>query len=64
MLGLPGIEGTNPASCFPRTVIGHEATCYSRMWSEVRVLFHFFVILLHVLNSFLFFLLFFLSIAV
>lgn len=35
MLGLPGIEGTNPASCFPGTAIGYEATCYSRIWSEV-----------------------------
>ncbi|KZV17791.1 Zincin-like metalloproteases family protein [Dorcoceras hygrometricum] len=35
MLGLPMLEGTNPASCFPRAVIGNEATCYSRLWSEV-----------------------------
>lgn len=35
MLGLPMLEGTNPASCFPRTAIGYEATCYSRIWSEV-----------------------------
>ncbi|XP_073132698.1 probable thimet oligopeptidase isoform X2 [Henckelia pumila] len=35
MLGLPMLEGTNPASCFPRTVVGYEATCYSRIWSEV-----------------------------
>lgn len=35
MLGLPVLEGTNPASCFPRTAIGSEATCYSRIWSEV-----------------------------
>ncbi|XP_073299843.1 probable thimet oligopeptidase [Primulina huaijiensis] len=35
MLGLPMLEGTNPASCFPRAVIGYEATCYSRIWSEV-----------------------------
>nr|VDD01127.1 unnamed protein product [Brassica rapa] len=35
MLGLPVVEGTNPASCFPRAVIGSEATCYSRLWSEV-----------------------------
>ncbi|ESQ28522.1 hypothetical protein EUTSA_v10018203mg [Eutrema salsugineum] len=35
MLGLPMVEGTNPASCFPRAVIGSEATCYSRIWSEV-----------------------------
>ncbi|KAG2321962.1 hypothetical protein Bca52824_015175 [Brassica carinata] len=33
--GLPVVEGTNPASCFPRAVIGSEATCYSRLWSEV-----------------------------
>lgn len=35
MLGLPALEGTNPASCFPRTAIGYEAACYSRIWSEV-----------------------------
>ncbi|XP_041015935.1 probable thimet oligopeptidase [Juglans microcarpa x Juglans regia] len=35
MLGLPVLEGTNPASCFPRSVIGYEAACYSRIWSEV-----------------------------
>ncbi|KAG5380368.1 hypothetical protein IGI04_028210 [Brassica rapa subsp. trilocularis] len=35
MVGLPVVEGTNPASCFPRAVIGSEATCYSRLWSEV-----------------------------
>ncbi|KAH0908417.1 hypothetical protein HID58_031738, partial [Brassica napus] len=35
MLGLPVVEGTNHASCFPRAVIGSEATCYSRLWSEV-----------------------------
>ncbi|GFP94493.1 probable thimet oligopeptidase [Phtheirospermum japonicum] len=35
MLGLPILDGTNPASCFPQTAIGYEATCYSRMWSEV-----------------------------
>ncbi|KAI3981805.1 hypothetical protein MKX01_027790 [Papaver californicum] len=35
MLGLPILEGTNPASCFPRLAIGYEATCYSRIWSEV-----------------------------
>ncbi|CAN8238677.1 unnamed protein product [Cochlearia groenlandica] len=35
MLGLPVVEGTNPASCFPRAVIGSEATCYSRLWGEV-----------------------------
>ncbi|KAM7269210.1 hypothetical protein ACFE04_024707 [Oxalis oulophora] len=35
MLGLPLLEGTNPASCFPRSVIGYEAACYSRLWSEV-----------------------------
>lgn len=35
MIGLPVVEGTNPASCFPRAVIGSEATCYSRIWSEV-----------------------------
>ena len=35
MLGLPALEGTNPASCFPSSVIGYEAACYSRIWSEV-----------------------------
>ncbi|CAN1314185.1 Probable thimet oligopeptidase [Linum perenne] len=35
MLGLPMLEGTNPASCFPRSAIGYEAACYSRIWSEV-----------------------------
>lgn len=37
MLGLPVLEGTNPASCFPRTAIGYEAACYSRIWSEVWI---------------------------
>ncbi|KAA8533259.1 hypothetical protein F0562_033208 [Nyssa sinensis] len=35
MLGLPMLEGTNPASCFPRSAIGYEAACYSHIWSEV-----------------------------
>ncbi|XWS63803.1 hypothetical protein CRYUN_Cryun06bG0133300 [Craigia yunnanensis] len=35
MLGLPMLEGTNPASCFPRCAVGYEAACYSRIWSEV-----------------------------
>ncbi|CAM8982024.1 unnamed protein product [Rhodiola kirilowii] len=35
MLGLPLLEGRNPASCFPRSAVGSEATCYSRLWSEV-----------------------------
>ncbi|EPS67906.1 hypothetical protein M569_06863, partial [Genlisea aurea] len=35
MVGLPMLEGTNPASCFPRTAVGYEGTCYSRLWSEV-----------------------------
>ncbi|XP_027917161.1 probable thimet oligopeptidase isoform X2 [Vigna unguiculata] len=35
MLGLPIPEGTNPASYFPCTVVGYEAACYSRIWSEV-----------------------------
>ncbi|KAG4975400.1 hypothetical protein JHK87_032221 [Glycine soja] len=35
MLGLPILEGTNPASYFPSTVVGYEAACYSRIWSEV-----------------------------
>lgn len=37
MLGLPALEGTNPASCFPRSAIGYEAACYSRIWSEVLI---------------------------
>lgn len=36
MLGLPALEGTNPASCIPQSVIGCEAACYSSMWSEVE----------------------------
>ncbi|CAI9093276.1 OLC1v1028741C1 [Oldenlandia corymbosa var. corymbosa] len=35
LLGLPALEGTNPASSFPGSAIGFEATCYSRIWSEV-----------------------------
>ncbi|XP_051116561.1 probable thimet oligopeptidase [Andrographis paniculata] len=35
MLGLPMLDGLNPASCFPNAAIGFEATCYSRLWSEV-----------------------------
>lgn len=35
MLGLPMLDGTNPASSFPRCAVGYEATCYSRIWSEV-----------------------------
>ncbi|XP_077227429.1 zincin-like metalloproteases family protein isoform X2 [Tasmannia lanceolata] len=35
MLGIPLLEGTNPASCFPRLAIGYEAACYSHIWSEV-----------------------------
>ncbi|KAJ9176242.1 hypothetical protein P3X46_011577 [Hevea brasiliensis] len=35
MLGLPMLDGANPASCFPRSAIGYEAACYSRIWSEV-----------------------------
>ncbi|KAJ1375756.1 Peptidase M3A/M3B catalytic domain [Sesbania bispinosa] len=35
MLGLQVLEGTNPASCFPSSVIGYEAACYSRIWSQV-----------------------------
>ncbi|RRT65558.1 hypothetical protein BHE74_00037336 [Ensete ventricosum] len=34
MLGIPLLEGTNPASCFPQIVIGSEAVCYSYIWSE------------------------------
>ncbi|KMT07551.1 hypothetical protein BVRB_6g151620 isoform A [Beta vulgaris subsp. vulgaris] len=35
MLGLPVLEGTNPASCFPHSAVGYEASCYSRIWSKV-----------------------------
>ncbi|CAL0333113.1 unnamed protein product [Lupinus luteus] len=35
MLGLLALEGANPASCFPSSVVGTEAACYSRIWSEV-----------------------------
>lgn len=35
MLEMPVLEGTNPASCFPHSAIGYEATCYSRIWSKV-----------------------------
>ncbi|XP_078433640.1 zincin-like metalloproteases family protein isoform X2 [Wolffia australiana] len=35
LLGIPLLEGTNPAACFPRFAIGYEATCYSHLWSEV-----------------------------
>ncbi|KAK1318377.1 hypothetical protein QJS10_CPB04g01724 [Acorus calamus] len=35
MLGLPLLEGTNPATCFPRLAIGYEAASYSCIWSEV-----------------------------
>nr|GEV62230.1 probable thimet oligopeptidase isoform X1 [Tanacetum cinerariifolium] len=35
MLGLPMLEGTNPASSFPSSAIGSEAACYSHIWSQV-----------------------------
>ncbi|GJM92168.1 hypothetical protein PR202_ga08604 [Eleusine coracana subsp. coracana] len=35
MSGLPLLEGTSPASCFPRITIGYDAVCYSYIWSEV-----------------------------
>ncbi|KAL6840354.1 hypothetical protein ACP4OV_030164 [Aristida adscensionis] len=35
MLGIPLLEGTSPASCFPRIVVGYDAVCYSYIWSEV-----------------------------
>ncbi|KAK1419976.1 hypothetical protein QVD17_29451 [Tagetes erecta] len=35
MLGLPMLEGTNPASSFPSSAIGCEAACYSHIWSQV-----------------------------
>ncbi|KAK9934450.1 hypothetical protein M0R45_021595 [Rubus argutus] len=31
MLGLPALEGVNPASRFPCSAIGYEASCYSRI---------------------------------
>lgn len=37
MLGIPLLEGTNPAACFPRYVIGCNAVCYSYIWSEVWI---------------------------
>lgn len=39
MLGIPILEGTNPASCYPRLAVGHEASCYAYLWSEVVQLF-------------------------
>ena len=38
MLGIPLLEGTSPASCFPRIAIGYDAVCYSYIWSEVRAI--------------------------
>ncbi|KAL5760081.1 hypothetical protein ACOSP7_018582 [Xanthoceras sorbifolium] len=35
MLGLPMLEGTNPASCCLRSAIGFEAVCYGDIWSKV-----------------------------
>ncbi|KAH0469773.1 hypothetical protein IEQ34_001331 [Dendrobium chrysotoxum] len=35
MLGIPLLDGTNPASFLPRSAIGYDATCYSQLWSEV-----------------------------
>ncbi|KAM3353091.1 hypothetical protein ACQJBY_024337 [Aegilops geniculata] len=35
MLGIPLLEGTSPASCFPRIAVGYDAVCYSYIWSEV-----------------------------
>ncbi|KAK8947919.1 hypothetical protein KSP40_PGU009451 [Platanthera guangdongensis] len=35
MLGIPLLEGINPASMFPRSAIGYDATCYTQIWSEV-----------------------------
>ncbi|GJM92280.1 hypothetical protein PR202_ga08733 [Eleusine coracana subsp. coracana] len=35
MSGLPLLEGTSPASCFPRITVGYDAVCYSYIWSEV-----------------------------
>jgi hypothetical protein len=38
MLGIPLLEGTSPASCFPRIAFGYDAVCYSYIWSEVRAI--------------------------
>ncbi|PKU72853.1 thimet oligopeptidase [Dendrobium catenatum] len=35
MLGIPLLDGTNPASFLPRSAICYDATCYSQLWSEV-----------------------------
>ncbi|XP_020527746.1 probable thimet oligopeptidase isoform X1 [Amborella trichopoda] len=35
LLGIPLLGEMNPASCFPRLVVGYDATCYSHLWSEV-----------------------------
>uniref|UniRef100_A0A453G3Z0 Peptidase M3A/M3B catalytic domain-containing protein n=1 Tax=Aegilops tauschii subsp. strangulata TaxID=200361 RepID=A0A453G3Z0_AEGTS len=35
ILGIPLLEGTSPASCFPRIAVGYDAVCYSYIWSEV-----------------------------
>ncbi|KAL0927428.1 hypothetical protein M5K25_001595 [Dendrobium thyrsiflorum] len=35
MLGIPLLDGTNPASFLPSSAIGYDATCYSQLWSEV-----------------------------
>ncbi|KAJ3708658.1 hypothetical protein LUZ61_012363 [Rhynchospora tenuis] len=35
MMGIPLLEETNPASCFPRLAVGYESVCYSYIWSKV-----------------------------
>ncbi|KAI0528948.1 hypothetical protein KFK09_001492 [Dendrobium nobile] len=35
MLGIPLLDGTNPASFLSRSAICYDATCYSQLWSEV-----------------------------
>ncbi|XP_078169957.1 zincin-like metalloproteases family protein isoform X2 [Carex rostrata] len=35
MMGIPLLEDTNPASCFPRLAVGYESVCYSYIWSQV-----------------------------
>lgn len=35
MLGIPLLEGTNPAASLLHLVTGYEATCYRYIWSEV-----------------------------
>jgi hypothetical protein len=36
-MGIPLLEETNPASCFPRLAVGYESVCYSYVWSQVQI---------------------------